>query len=104
MITQGPCLEAYPLDIPFLTLFQQVTSQHLGRVPLRRLHCKQSACFMVFSVRPIYRHLATSGHPENGSKLNFAMEPSEALRSKPADDEELVPVMGANVANPLEAA
>src|SRR5260370_14879589 len=34
---------------------------------------------MVFSVRPIYRHLATSGHPENGSKLNFAMEPSRLL-------------------------
>src|SRR5260370_21871610 len=53
--------------------------QEIKEVPLRRLHCKQSACFMVFSVRPIYRHLATSGHPENGSKLNFAMEPSRLL-------------------------
>jgi hypothetical protein len=30
---------------------------------------------MIFRVSPVYRGLATSGRAENGSKLNFAMEP-----------------------------
>src|SRR6516225_5495561 len=51
----------------------------IPKVLLRKLHSKQSACFMVFTKRPIYRGFATSDRSQNDSKMNFAMEPCNAL-------------------------
>jgi hypothetical protein len=46
-------------------------------VLLRKLHSKQSACFMVFTKGPINRGFATSDRPQNDSKMNSAMEPQK---------------------------
>jgi hypothetical protein len=44
-------------------------------VPLRKPLSKQGPCFTVFTKCPVYGLFATSGRPENGSEVNFAMEP-----------------------------
>jgi hypothetical protein len=49
------------------------------RVLLRKLHFKQSSCFMVFTKGPIYRGFATSDRSQNDSKMNFAMEPNSPI-------------------------
>jgi hypothetical protein len=38
---------------------------------------KQGPCFMVFTKCPVYGLFATSCRPENGSEVNFAMEPAK---------------------------
>jgi hypothetical protein len=50
-------------------------------VLLRKLHSKQSACFMVFKKGAIYRGFGTSDRSQNDSKMNSAMEPlAERIR------------------------
>ena len=60
----------------------RMIEEALGMVPLRKWESKQSACFMIFTECPIHRGLATLGHAEKGSKMNFAMEPFPAGRER----------------------
>src|SRR5215831_7430559 len=54
----------------------------LPGVLLRKPCSKQAPCFMVFARGPIYGAFPTGDLPENGAKMNFAMEPHAAMAAR----------------------
>jgi hypothetical protein len=78
-------MAAWFANIPLDANLQIPVNITQNGVLLRKLHSKQSACFMVFTKGPIYRGFATSDRSQNDSKMNFAMEPAARPPGKARD-------------------